>query len=264
MGLARQIATSGLRQIDPELLRVSFDAFPDSLLLLENERIALANPACAELLRYAGPGDLVGQPVWAVLPPNRFCYDLFSGQTNRCDHPACKQVVRRADGEPVAMEVHCRSFRHGVRPLVLMVLRESTEAELHRTVHDSELRFRAMFESAALGISICHLDGQMLECNPAVCRMLGYSHEQLVGMHPRELHPGDFAQDEMLIAELMCGVRDSFELDKRYRRRDGSYLWGHLTVSAVRTADRQPKFLIAMLEDTTQRRRVEEQLRAGE
>ncbi len=264
MNVARQIPADGLGRIDPDLLQIFFDAFPDCLLLVENERVLLANPACAELLQYEGPGKLVGQPVSAIFPPNRFCYDLFRTQPLRCEHPACEQLVRRADGEQLRVEVRCTGFRYGDRPLVLIVLRERTGAELSRAVRDSELRFRAMFESAAVGISICNLDGHMLECNPAVTRMLGYSREELVGMHPREFHPGDFEQDEILIAELMYGVRDSFELDKRFRRKDGSYIWGHLTVSTVRAADREPRFLIAMLEDTTERRRVDEQLREAE
>ncbi|HYU47254.1 MAG TPA: PAS domain S-box protein, partial [Terriglobales bacterium] len=264
MSVARQIPAEGWGRSDPDLLQIFFQAFPDCLLLIENERILLANPACAELLQYEGPGKLVGQPVSSIFPPNRFCNDLFATQPLRCEHPACEQLVRRIDGEDVLVEVRCTSFQYGVRPLVLIVLRERAGAELSRAVRDSELRFRAMFESAAIGISICNLEGHMLEVNPAVTRMLGYSREELVGMHPRELHPGDFVQDEILIAELTCGVRDSFELDKRFRRKDGSYLWGHLTVSNVRAADHEPKFLIAMLEDTTERRRVEEQLREAE
>ncbi|HEX9112283.1 MAG TPA: PAS domain S-box protein [Terriglobales bacterium] len=264
MSVARQIEAAGLGRIDPDLLQVFFDAFPDCLLLVENERIVLANPACTQLLQYEGPGKLVGQRVSAIFPPNRFCHDLVRSQPLRCEHPACDQLVRRADGEEVPVEARCTSFQYGVRPMVLIALRERAGAELSRAVRDSELRFHAMFESAAVGISICNLDGHMLEVNPAVTRMLGYSREELVGMHPRELHPGDFEQDEILIAELMCGVRDSFELDKRFRRKDGSYIWGHLTVSTVRAADREPKFLIAMLEDTTERRRVEERLREAE
>jgi two-component system, cell cycle sensor histidine kinase and response regulator CckA len=265
MSVARQIVAGGLGGIDPDLLQASFDAFPDCLLLVENERILLANPACTELLRYEKLDQFVGQPVWAIFPPNRFCHDLFAAShPQRCEHPACEQIVRRADGEELRVEVRCTSFRHGVRPLALIVLRERKGAERSRTMRDSELRFRAMFEGAAIGISICNLDGHMLECNPALARMLGYSRHELVGMHPRELHPGDFEQDEILIAQLMSGARDSFELDKRYRRQDGSYIWGHLTVSTVRAADHEPKFLIAMLEDTTERRRVEEQLREAE
>lgn len=130
--------------------------------------------------------------------------------------------------------------------------------------HDSELRFRAMFEGAAIGIGICSLDGHILEGNPALTKMLGYSCEELASMHARDFHPGDFQQDEVYLGELMRGARDSFELEKRYLRKDGSYLWGHLTVSMVRDAGGEPAFLIAMLEDTTERKRVAEQLRAAE
>ena len=264
MSVARQIATGSLGRIEPGLLEAAFDACADCLLLAESEQILFVNPACTDLLRYQQPGNLVDQPVWSIFQPNRFCHDLFTGQTPCCEHPACEQVVRRADGDEVRVEVRCTRFQYGLRPFVLIALREPERAELSRSVRDSELRFRAMFEGAALGISICNLDGHMLECNPAVSRMLGYDREELAGMHPRELHPGDFGQDETLIAELMSGARQSFELDKRFRRKDGSYIWGHLTVSTVRAADHQPKFLIAMLEDTTERRRVEEHLREAE
>jgi PAS domain S-box-containing protein len=264
MSVARQINAIGLGRIEPDLLQASFDAFPDCLLLVENERILLANPACQELLRYDVSDKLVGQPVEAIFPPSRFCHDLLATSPQRCQHPACEQTLRCADGVEVRAEVRCSSFPHGAHSLVLIVLRERACAELSRAVRDSELRFRAMFEGAAIGISICNLDGHMLECNPAVTKMLRYSREELVGMRPRELHPGDFEQDEILIAELMSGARDSFETDKRYRRKDGACIWGHLTVSTVRGADHEPKFLIAMLEDTTERRRVEEQLREAE
>ena len=264
MSVARQIPAEGLGQVDPTLLQIFFDAFPDCLLLVENERILLANPACTRLLKYEEPGKLIGQSVSAIFPPNRFCKELSRTQPLSCEHPACDQLLRDADGEEVPVQARCTSFQYGARRLVLIVLQERAGIELSRAVRDSELRFRSMFESAAIGISICNLDGHMLEVNPAVTRMLGYSREELVGMHPRELHPGDFEQDDILIAELMGGVRDSFELDKRFRRQDGSYIWGHLTVSTVRGADHQPKFLIAMLEDTTERRRVEEQLREAE
>ncbi len=263
MSVARQIGATGFAGTDSGLFRASFDNSPNCLLLVENERILLANRACLALLGCSTDTDLVGQPVAAVLSPTRFCRTL-SPSPARCEHPACDQRLRRANGEEVRVEVECTSFRHGARELVLTVLRKRESAELSRAIRDRELRFRAMFEAAAIGISICSLDGRMLEVNPAVTRMLGYTHEELVGMHPRDLHPDDFDQDEVLLAELMCGARDSFELDKRYRRKDGSYFWGHVHVSTVRGSDHQPAFLIAMLEDTTARRRVEEQLREAE
>jgi two-component system cell cycle sensor histidine kinase/response regulator CckA len=146
--------------------------------------------------------------------------------------------------------------------------------------YERDLRLRAMFDGAGIGIGICQLDGRILEANPALSRMLGYSQQELAGTHAgelypelrrglypelgREINPNNFSQDERLLGELMRGERGSFEIEKRYRRKDGSEVWGHLTVSLARDARRQPAFLIAMLADATERKRVEEHLREAE
>lgn len=145
---------------------------------------------------------------------------------------------------------------------------------------DPDPRFQAMFEGAAIGIGICRLDGRILEANPALSRMLGYSEEELTGRQTgdfiakiraercseigREIYPGSFLPDEQSLGELLRGERDSFEIEKRYRRKDGSELWGHLTVSLGRNPRREPAFLIAMLADASERRRIGEQLREAE
>src|SRR6266478_9565431 len=129
---------------------------------------------------------------------------------------------------------------------------------------DREERFCAMFEGAAIGIGTCNLDGHILESNAALAKMLGYSREELSGIHARELHPVDFQPDETLLAELKRGTRDSFKQESRYRRKDGSYLWGQLTVSVVHDTGGEPVFLIAMLEDATESRRAAEKSRAAE
>ncbi|MGA2422585.1 MAG: ATP-binding protein [Terriglobales bacterium] len=136
--------------------------------------------------------------------------------------------------------------------------------------YGQDLRFQAMFEGAAIGIGICRLDGWILEANPTLSRMLGYSPQELAGTHAGELYPEighplySGTPDERLLGELMRGERGWFEVEKRYRRKDGSELWGYLTVSLGRDARRQPAFLIAMLADATERRRVEEHLRQAE
>lgn len=182
-------------------------------------------------------------------------------------------------------------------------------------VHDYErdLRFREMFEQAATGIGICRLDGRILEANPALSRMLGYSQQELAGAHADELYPelsrelfpetdgdvgweevgqeevereiyssdsrnndlrnddsqnhdlpNDDSPNERLLGELMRGERASFEIEKRYQRKDGSEFWGHLTVSLGCDLRRAPAFLIAMLADASERRRSEEHLREAE
>jgi len=149
--------------------------------------------------------------------------------------------------------------------------------------YDRDRRLRAMFEEAAIGIGICQLDGQILEANPALSRLLGYSPQELAGIHagalaleagrppssPERASPDHASVNhasvsQRWIEELIHGKRGSFEIEKRYRRRDGSELWGHLTVSLGRDTRHQPAFLIALLEDATERRRIQEHLREAE
>src|SRR4030088_3010343 len=108
--------------------------------------------------------------------------------------------------------------------------------------YDRNQSFRAMFEASAIGIGICQLDGRILEVNPALSRILGYSQEELAGAHAGELYPDNFAPDERLLGELIRDERGSFEVEKRYPRKDGSETWGHLTVSLAR-ARRPPPAL---------------------
>ncbi|MGB9204090.1 MAG: ATP-binding protein [Terriglobales bacterium] len=141
--------------------------------------------------------------------------------------------------------------------------------------YERDALFQAMFEGAAIGIGICRLDGRILEANPALSQMLGYSQAELASAHARalfpelyrDISPGNSSPDERRpeerwVGELMRGKRDGYEVDKLCRRKDGSEFWGHLTVSLGRDARRH--FLIAMLADATERRRVEESLRQAE
>jgi|ERR1035438_1164696 PAS domain S-box-containing protein len=135
-----------------------------------------------------------------------------------------------------------------------------------------DLRFQALFEGAAIGIGICRLDGRIVETNPALCRMLGYSARELVGTHASQLDPeagrltfpATFSPDESLLVELLRGQRAHFDIERRYRRKDGSELWGHLTVSLGLDGRGAPAFLIALLADATEGRRVQEHLRESE
>src|ERR1700683_4356327 len=91
--------------------------------------------------------------------------------------------------------------------------------------YDRDQCFRAMFEGAAIGIGICQLDGRILEANPALGKMLGYSQQELEGSN---LSGDERSQDKRSLDEMMRGERESFEIEKRYQRKDGSELWGHL------------------------------------
>ncbi len=122
-------------------------------------------------------------------------------------------------------------------------------------------RFHAVFDSAVLGISI-GVDGRMLETNRALQDMLGYSAEELSQMHDAELtHPDDVDEDVGQRQRLLRGELDSYRLEKRYLRRDGEVLWADVRVLLARDADGRTGFGVAMTEDITARKQLENQLR---
>ncbi len=144
--------------------------------------------------------------------------------------------------------------------------------------------FRAMFEGAAAGIAICQLDGRILETNAALARMLGCDPSAMASDRGsetarRDLDPANFrpAQalsekvlleqllpEKELLRELIHGEREALKLDKRIRRRDGSEFYGQATLSLGRDDGHEPAFLILVLADDTERKRMEERLCAAE
>ena len=128
-----------------------------------------------------------------------------------------------------------------------------------------ELRFRAIFEGAAIGIALVDMEGRPVASNPALERALGYSADELCEMVFTEFtHPEDAGADWDLFQELVAGERDRYQLAKRYVRKDGELVWGKLTVSLVRSAAGEPEYAIGMVEDVTELRKAEEALRASE
>ena len=135
--------------------------------------------------------------------------------------------------------------------------REETE----RALHDSQARFYALFRDAVVGIGIGDMDGRILEVNESFQEILGYSLEEFRGLSIRNLvHPDDDAAIWRDYEALVTGEIEAFRAEKPYRHRDGHVVWTDLTVSLVRDATGLPQFQVAIVEDITDRRRLQEEL----
>ena len=131
-------------------------------------------------------------------------------------------------------------------------------------VRDGHERFRVIFEAAHMGILQCDLQGFVLESNPAVERMLGYTREELRGKNFLEMAHADGDGGARLFRELVEGKRESYELEAQYEGKSSATGWIRLTVSLVRGVDGRPQFAIGMTEDITERRQAEERLREAQ
>ena len=129
---------------------------------------------------------------------------------------------------------------------------------LRTAAEASEQKFRMVFDSAGVGISI-GTGGMLTETNEAYQRMLGYTADEMKGMHYTQVtHPEDVNLDTAIAAEVAAGIRPSYNVEKRYVRRDGETVWVNVTVTSAKDG----AFGIGMIEDISARRRLEQERKA--
>ncbi len=125
--------------------------------------------------------------------------------------------------------------------------------------------FTSAFEHSALGMSLVGLDGRRLRVNSALCEMLGYSHAEMMSRTLRGItHAADVDWDLAQRARALAGEIEAYQGEKRYLHKAGHIVWGDLTCSLVRDADRKPLYFITQTQDITARKKVEQTLRESE
>ena len=148
----------------------------------------------------------------------------------------------------------------------ICVARDITERKrLEDELRENEERFRTVFEGSSMGIALVDFGGKILGVNPAFQQMIGYSLEEFRRLTNLEyLHPDDAMMDAKLYMDMVKGKRDHYTVDKRYIRKDRQVLWGRQNLSVVRDAEGKARYFVAIVEDITERKRMEETLRQRE
>ena len=125
---------------------------------------------------------------------------------------------------------------------------------------ESDRRFRYLITEAPIGIALEDLDGNLQFANPALCSMLGYSQRELTGMNCSQFATTEDEQEDWeQFQELRAGLKSSYQIEKRYLRKDGRQIWGRLNVSMLTSPD-QPTMVLATVEDITEKRQALEEL----
>jgi PAS domain S-box-containing protein len=142
-------------------------------------------------------------------------------------------------------------------------LEERKRAE--EALRKSEERWRSVFENSAIGVALTDLTGRFLATNYVFQAMVGYTEEELRALYFLDVTHEDYREANWaLITELVEGKRREFQIEKKYRRKDGSSIWVSNNVSLVPGTERVPRFIMVLSEDTTQRKRAEEALQRSE
>ncbi len=266
MGQPLRLLPTSTTDLDPNVLKAAFESSSEGLALAESGRIVYANQAFARLLRFNEPSQLQGRALADFRPAGHPCALISPSNScgERAKHHLCQFTVPRGAGKVASIEASCTAFPNNGREFIVLTARDVTLRERRRAFRDEDLRFRVIFNGAPTGIVQCDIAGKVLETNPALQRMLGYSREELRGMYLHDvMHPEDRANGMQFFGELVEGKRNSYELELRYVGKAAAG-WIRLTVSAVLGVDGKPQFAIGMTEDITERKRAEQRLREAQ
>jgi len=149
--------------------------------------------------------------------------------------------------------------------ICLLFLDQEARLSAENAVRESEARYRAVFENAAMGIDALDRDGRITQVNPALSNMLGYTEDELRGRTFDEVtHPDDRQVSEQNLESLIKGEIDSYRLQKRYLRKNGEIVWGDVTTSLIKDANGNRNGVVAVIADTTERKQAETELRQSE
>lgn len=125
----------------------------------------------------------------------------------------------------------------------------------------SELRFTNTFEQAAVGIAHVGLDGKWLKINKRICEIVGYKENELLNLTFQDItHPDDLNLDLENLHDLLEGKINTYRLEKRYIRKNGSIVWVNLTVSLVRTQNNDPDYFISVVQDISDKKDAERKI----
>lgn len=225
-------------------------------------RIAEANSAAAQFYGYSVPA-LQGMQITDIntLPPEQTAQEMARAQGEQRDHFFFQH--RLSSGEIRDVEVHSGPFELDGRQLLYSIVHDITERrKAEALLREGEERFRSTFELVAVGLAHVSLDGRFILVNEKYCSLTGYTREEMLARTFLDItHPADHDENLRRVAQLLQGKLSMLVWEKRYVRKDGTLLWGRLTGSVRRNASGEPVHFIVAVEDISEEKRIEQQLR---
>ncbi|MGD0817502.1 MAG: PAS domain S-box protein [Methanomassiliicoccales archaeon] len=175
--------------------------------------------------------------------------------------------VRRKDGTVKWVEIRASIVtKAGLCVAFQIIGRDVTrQKRAEEALRNSESKFRAIFNGAAIGITTVSVDGKPLEFNDELANYLGYSREELGQRSFLEVtFPDDLEKDLAQYENLIAGKIDHYEMEKRYVRKDGKIVWALLSVSLVESNEGEPPLVLSIVTDITRLKMTEEALKESE
>ncbi|MDZ8185558.1 MAG: PAS domain S-box protein [Nostoc sp. ChiSLP02] len=245
--------------------------YPAYFQALEQERSIAVNDAINDIrtkelsesyLYILGITSLLDAPIWLE---------------GRLVGVVCHEHV----GEGRQWTLEEETFAGSIADFVSLAIEASQRNAAQEALRQSEARFRAVFECSSIGITLIDMKAQIVDTNAALCEILGYSREELHGKRFTNYiytQKGDLEIYKQLVSgsstnskktskveiKEQPAEKNRIEMERRCLHQDGSLIWTHISVSAIRDSNGKPEFFLAMIEDITERKQTELKLRASQ
>lgn len=263
----RKRVEQALRDSEENFRRAFDDASTGMAIVSLDGYFLRVNPRLSIITGYS-PEELLTKNFHSITYPDDWNLDLKHWKEILLGtHPTCEYEKRyvHKDGRIVWILLTGSGVRdeHGNLMYYVAQMQDITERKrVEQALRDSEERFRSAFDYASIGKALVSPDGRWLKVNRMVSKITGYSEEELLNMSFQSItHPDDLDIDLKFTEYVLNREIETYQLEKRYIHKDGHCVWIQLNVSPVCEADGRIAYLISQIQDITDRKTAEEQLR---
>ncbi len=234
-----------------------YDMAPIGYLTISAKKmIKEVNIAAANLFGIAR-NLLAKEPIYRILPIEG--QNLFYQHLKQCSEAGESKELEirlvRDDSSLFWAHLQATPAQNGEYWITLSDITERKQAEEGRRA--SESRFRGAFDYSAIGMALVSTEGKWLKANASLCKMIGYSEEELLTKTFQDItHPDDLETDLNYVSQMLAGEIETYSMEKRYFHKQGQIIWILLSVSLVRDSDDSPLYFISQIENITERKQA--------
>lgn len=261
----RQKIENELRESE-EKFRLSFYTNPDSIALsqLKDGVYIEVNQGFTNSLGYTSE-EVIGRSaldlnIWADPKERKILTEHLKKHSIVNNFQA---KFRKKDGSIIdgLMSASIITLNH-VQHIITIARDISDIKKAQEDLEKSELMFRKAFENSTSGMCIVSTEGKFLQVNPKLCEIMGYSPDELISKKfPDVTHPEDIEMGWENIRKIIAGEKDSFNLEKRYIRKNGEVIWGDVSASIIRGSGNAPDIFITHIYDISEKKKAEENIK---
>ena len=231
----------------------------------QNGRRIFANQAMAKLMGYDTADEIIALRRGEMIAPHDMAMARahWSAMQRGEEIPPHYEIeIIHRDGHFIPVQCFCRQIVwDGVDAVQRIYVDLSERKQTEKALFESEEKLRKAFENTGIGMSIRKSSDRTITCNDALCKMLGYSQEELATLHLNDItDPDDREANQRFRRELFSGEIDSYQLTKRFIRKDGELIWVINDMTTIRDDQGKVVFSINLFQDLTELKKAEEVL----